>query len=89
MRVGVLGPLAVTADGSSVEIGGTRVRALLVRLALGAGRVVTVEELAAALWPEDKPADEVGAVRSLVSRLRRALPDPAALRSAHGGYRLD
>jgi len=89
VRVGVLGPLAVTADGSSVEIGGTRVRALLVRLALGAGRVVTVEELAAALWPEDKPADEVGAVRSLVSRLRRALPDPAALRSAHGGYRLD
>ncbi|WP_433273919.1 BTAD domain-containing putative transcriptional regulator [Actinosynnema sp. CS-041913] len=89
MRVGVLGPLAVTADGTPVEIGGTRVRALLIRLALGAGRVVTVEELAHALWPDDKPADEVGAVRSLVSRLRRALPDPAALRSAHGGYCLD
>ncbi|MBB5953580.1 putative ATPase [Saccharothrix tamanrassetensis] len=89
MRVEVLGPLAVTADGVAVEIGGTRVRALLIRLALGAGRVVTVEELADALWPEDKPADEVGAVRSLVSRLRRALPDPTALRSAHSGYCLD
>jgi predicted ATPase len=89
MRVGVLGPLAVTVGGAAVEIGGTRVRALLVRLALGAGRVVTVEELADALWPDDRPADEVGAVRSLVSRLRRALPDPDALRSAHGGYRLD
>ncbi len=89
MRVGVLGPLAVTADGAEIEIGGSRVRALLVRLALGVGRTVTVEELADALWPDDKPADEVGAVRSLVSRLRRALPDPAALRSAHGGYCLD
>ncbi|RKT55085.1 BTAD domain-containing putative transcriptional regulator [Saccharothrix australiensis] len=89
MRVGVLGPLAVTAGGSPVEIGGTRVRALLIRLALGAGRVVTVDQLADALWPDDRPADEVGAVRSLVSRLRRALPDPAVLRSAHGGYRLD
>ncbi|MEU6149150.1 BTAD domain-containing putative transcriptional regulator [Actinosynnema sp. NPDC047251] len=89
MRVGVLGPLAVTVDGAPVEVGGSRVRALLVRLALGVGRTVTVEELADALWPEDKPADEVGAVRSLVSRLRRALPDPAALRSAHSGYCLD
>ncbi|MBW4718276.1 BTAD domain-containing putative transcriptional regulator [Saccharothrix obliqua] len=90
MRVGVLGPLTVDdGDGHAVGIGGTRVRALLVRLALAAGRVVTVEELAAALWPDDKPADEVGAARSLVSRLRRSLPDPAALRSAHGGYLLD
>ncbi|MEV0679169.1 BTAD domain-containing putative transcriptional regulator [Actinosynnema sp. NPDC050436] len=89
MRVGVLGPLAVTVGGTPVEVGGSRVRALLVRLALAPGRTVTVEELADALWPDDKPADEVGAVRSLVSRLRRALPDPTSLRSAHGGYRLD
>ncbi|QQQ79877.1 winged helix-turn-helix domain-containing protein [Saccharothrix sp. 6-C] len=88
MRVGVLGPLEVTADGTAVEVGGARVRALLVRLAVAAGRVVTTEELADALWPEDRPADEVAAVRSLVSRLRRALPADV-LRSAHGGYRLD
>ncbi|GAB2957884.1 BTAD domain-containing putative transcriptional regulator [Saccharothrix stipae] len=88
MRVGVLGPLEVTADGTAVEVGGARVRALLVRLAVAAGRVVTTDELADALWPEDKPADEVAAVRSLVSRLRRALPVDV-LRSAHGGYRLD
>ncbi|MFE2758074.1 BTAD domain-containing putative transcriptional regulator, partial [Actinosynnema sp. NPDC059335] len=88
MRVGVLGPLEVVADGAAVEVGGARVRALLVRLAVAAGRVVTTEELADALWPDDKPADEVAAVRSLVSRLRRALPADV-LRSAHGGYRLD
>ncbi|MFE9748109.1 BTAD domain-containing putative transcriptional regulator [Saccharothrix saharensis] len=88
MRVGVLGPLEVTADGAVVEVGGARVRALLVRLAVAAGRVVTTEELADALWPEDRPADEVAAVRSLVSRLRRALPADV-VRSAPGGYRLD
>ncbi|MFI9007744.1 BTAD domain-containing putative transcriptional regulator [Actinosynnema sp. NPDC053489] len=88
MLVGVLGPLEVTAGGAAVEIGGARVRALLVRLAVAAGRVVTTEELADALWPEDRPADEVAAVRSLVSRLRRALPADV-LRSAHAGYRLD
>lgn len=89
MRVGILGPLEVTADGRSVEIGGARLRVLLVRLAMAAPKVVTVEELADALWPEDKPADEVSSVRTLVSRLRRTLPDPAILASAPGGYRLD
>ncbi|WP_267937316.1 BTAD domain-containing putative transcriptional regulator [Saccharothrix sp. S26] len=88
MRVGVLGPLEVTAGGTAIEVGGARVRVLLVRLAVAAGRVVTTEELADALWPEDRPADEVAAVRSLVSRLRRALPADV-LRSGHGGYRLD
>ncbi|GAB3895942.1 BTAD domain-containing putative transcriptional regulator [Kibdelosporangium lantanae] len=89
MRVGILGPLEVTADGRPVEIGGARLRVLLVRLAVAAPRVVTVEELADALWPEERPADEVSSVRTLVSRLRRALPDPSALQSVPGGYRLD
>ncbi|GAA4191795.1 BTAD domain-containing putative transcriptional regulator [Streptosporangium oxazolinicum] len=89
MRVSILGPLRVVADGEAVEIGGTRLRVLLVRLALGAGRVVTVEELSDALWPDDRPGDPVNAVQSLVSRLRRILPDASALRSDHGGYLLD
>ena len=89
MRVGILGPLEVTADGRPVEIGGARLRVLLVRLAVAAPRIVTVEELSDALWPEERPADEVSSVRTLVSRLRRALPDPSALQSVPGGYRLD
>ncbi|MET0237153.1 MAG: BTAD domain-containing putative transcriptional regulator [Kibdelosporangium sp.] len=89
MRVGILGPLAVTADGRPVEIGGARLRTLMVRLAVSAPRAVTVEQLADALWPDEKPADQVNAVRTLVSRLRRALPDPARIRSANGGYCLD
>ncbi|GAA5047639.1 putative ATPase/DNA-binding SARP family transcriptional activator [Thermocatellispora tengchongensis] len=89
MRVEILGPPRVVGPGGVVaEIGGQRLRALLVRLALAAGRVVTVEELAEALWPEDKPVDPANAVQSLVSRLRRSLPDSSPLRSEHGGYRL-
>ncbi|MEU4534482.1 BTAD domain-containing putative transcriptional regulator [Streptosporangium sp. NPDC023825] len=89
MRVGILGPLEVTAAGESVEIGGVRLRVLLIRLALGTGRVVTADELSDALWPEEQPADRANAVRSLVARLRRSLPDASVLRSDRGGYRLD
>ncbi|MET1075339.1 MAG: BTAD domain-containing putative transcriptional regulator [Umezawaea sp.] len=89
MQVRILGPLEVIEDGVPVAIGGARLRTLLVRLAVGVGRVVTVDELADALWPHDLPVDRVNSVRSLVTRLRRALPDPAVLRSAPAGYRLD
>ncbi|MEU8149661.1 BTAD domain-containing putative transcriptional regulator [Nonomuraea sp. NPDC048901] len=85
MRVAILGPL----DVESAAIGGARLRLLLVRLALAAGRTVTVEELAEALWPDERPADPGNALQSLVSRLRRALPDPSALVLEPGGYRLD
>ncbi|MEU5874951.1 BTAD domain-containing putative transcriptional regulator [Glycomyces sp. NPDC047369] len=86
--VGVLGPLAVgTADGP-VEVAGARLRALLTRLAQSAGRPVAAESLAAAVWPEDGPADPASAVRSLVTRLRRLLP-PGAVTSVPGGYRLE
>jgi DNA-binding SARP family transcriptional activator len=89
MRVGILGPLEVVADGEIVEVGGARLRALLIRLALDAGHTVTVESLADGLWPEDGPTDPANALQSLVSRLRRALPGEPAVRSVPGGYRLE
>lgn len=89
MRVGILGPLQVIVDGETVEIGGARLRALLIRLAVDAGRTVTGESLSYALWPDDGPADRANALHSLVSRLRRALPGESALRSVPGGYCLD
>ncbi|SBT43371.1 AfsR/SARP family transcriptional regulator [Micromonospora narathiwatensis] len=88
MQVGILGPLVVAADGRQVEIGGARLRRLLILLALEVGRTVTVEALTEALWAETAPSDPTNAVQSLVSRLRRALPVTTALHSAHGGYRL-
>src|SRR5262245_51994474 len=89
MRLGVLGPLLVTVDGELVEIGGVRLRALLIRLALDAGRTVTTASLTSALWPDDGPADAANALQTLVSRLRRALPRGDVVRSAPGGYCLE
>ncbi|GAA4239326.1 BTAD domain-containing putative transcriptional regulator [Actinomadura meridiana] len=70
---GVLGP--VTAwDGSGDEIAlkGPRHRAVLARLLVARGRVVPVARLVDDLWA-DPPVDAVGAVRTFVAALRRAL----------------
>jgi predicted ATPase/DNA-binding SARP family transcriptional activator len=93
VRVGVLGPLEVTdAAGRPVRVGGHRVRALLILLAMDAGRVVSARSLIERLWPEGRPTDAANALQSLVSRLRVALrqaglPD-GVLESSAVGYRL-
>src|SRR5262245_21959886 len=90
MRVGVLGELTVEVDGRPVEVGGARLRTLLIRLAIEPGRLVAGEQLAEALWPGGTaPADPANAVQSLVSRLRKALGGHPALESGTGGYRLN
>ncbi|MFF8960634.1 BTAD domain-containing putative transcriptional regulator [Streptomyces sp. NPDC014894] len=89
MDVGFLGPLEVRGGGQPVTVGGARLRTLLIRLALEAGKSVSVGSLAAALWPREAPVNRGHAVQALVSRLRRALPDDTPLRSANGGYCLD
>ena len=93
VRVRVLGPLEVTdAAGRPVHVGGQRVRALLILLALDAGRVVSARSLIDRLWPDQRPTDTVNALQSLVSRLRVALRRaglPAGvLESSTVGYRL-
>ncbi|WP_153028820.1 BTAD domain-containing putative transcriptional regulator [Amycolatopsis sp. YIM 10] len=89
MRVVLLGPVRVHADqGPPITLGGARLRMLLARLALAAGRVVTAEALAADLWGGEPPADAANALQSLVSRLRKALPETGVLTSAGGGYQL-
>ncbi|GAB2686416.1 BTAD domain-containing putative transcriptional regulator [Nocardia thraciensis] len=86
MRIGVLGPFEVVGGAG---VGGPRLRVLLVRLALDAGRMVPVDVLADCVWPDgDGPADRGNALQSLISRLRRALP-AEVLRSVPGGYLLE
>ena len=88
MRVGILGPVEVTVADQPVEIGGARLRALLVRLALEPGRPVATEALAYALWGDAPPGDQTNALQSLVSRLRRLLP-AESVSSGPAGYQLD
>ncbi|MFG2144329.1 BTAD domain-containing putative transcriptional regulator [Streptomyces sp. NPDC048696] len=97
MRVVLLGSVQVYGDDTSgayddhaaaVPVGGVRLRMLLARLALDAGRAVSVDALVDGLWGEEPPADAVGALQALVSRLRKALRGTGALESTAGGYRL-
>src|SRR5215213_9700968 len=87
VRVRILGPLEVELGGRPVAVSGGRLRALLARLALDAGRPVTVGRLVDAVWERELPADHVHALQSLVSRLRRVL-GADAIEPAPGGYRL-
>ncbi len=88
MQIGILGPLEIrTEDGGSIEIPGTRLRALLIALALDPGRTVAKAALVDWIWGEQPPADAANALQALVSRLRRVLPD-GALDAQAGGYRL-
>ncbi|MEV1244784.1 BTAD domain-containing putative transcriptional regulator [Nonomuraea sp. NPDC050022] len=84
----LLGPFETRADdGRPIEIPGTKLRALLARLALEAGRVVPVEVLIAAIWADEPPAGSANALQALVSRTRR-LVGAATIESQPPGYRL-
>lgn len=89
LRVDVLGPLRVSVAGLPIEVRGTMRRAVLALLAIAQGRIVTVDALVEALWP-DGVTDPRQALHSHVSRLRGQL-GPAAdrIRTMPDGYRLD
>lgn len=73
MRIDVLGAVrAFHDDGSPVGLGGPRHREVLARLVAAEGRMVTTDTLVDDLWP-DPPARAVGALRTFVAALRRAL----------------
>ncbi|MFI9550977.1 AfsR/SARP family transcriptional regulator [Nonomuraea endophytica] len=89
MRIEVLGPVrAYTDGGAPIDVGGTRVRALLARLTLAGGEVVPVDALVDGLWGDLPPRESARALHALVYRLRRALGDGEVVELASGGYRL-
>ncbi|MGO4462152.1 BTAD domain-containing putative transcriptional regulator, partial [Streptomyces sp. M-16] len=89
MRYAILGTTQASHDdGTTVAVGGARLRALLTALALRPGRAVPAALLVGQVWDADPPAEAVPALQALVGRLRRALGH-AAVRSGPGGYLLD
>jgi predicted ATPase/DNA-binding SARP family transcriptional activator len=88
VRIGILGPLELQRDGVAAPAAGRRVAALLARLALDCGRLVSADALIDAVWEEALPADPGHALQTLVSRLRRALGGAELLVQESGGYRL-
>src|SRR6266496_3874834 len=68
VQIAVLGPLEVRADaGQPVEVGGARLRRLLILLALEPGRVVTTSRLVDGVWEDDRPAGAANELQELVA----------------------
>lgn len=87
-EIRVLGPLTVSSDGASADLGGPKQRLVLALLIIDLDRVVTTDRLIEGLWGEDPPPTARKAVQVHVSNLRRSLGDGLPLRTAPGGYLL-
>ena len=91
MEIDILGPLRVTG-GERCPVGGTKVRAVLARLALNTGSVVSCEDLVDELWGDRPPRHAKNALQANIARLRRMIEDAgghAALQTVDQGYLLD
>jgi DNA-binding SARP family transcriptional activator/tetratricopeptide (TPR) repeat protein len=88
MRVVVLGPLEVRAEGQPVDVAGPIPRRLLALLAARPGRFVPVGALIDGVWGDDPPAAARATLQSHVARLRRALGGSGAIAAGPAGYRL-
>ncbi|MDN5858983.1 MAG: winged helix-turn-helix domain-containing protein [Pseudonocardia sp.] len=85
----VLGSLEVLVDGHRIDISSRKQRMLLCALAVTPGRPVSTDALVALLWGDEPPASVEVTLRSLASRLRRALgPVGGVLQGGDGGYLL-
>ncbi|TWG27737.1 DNA-binding SARP family transcriptional activator [Micromonospora palomenae] len=76
---GVLGPVQAIGAAGPVPLRGPRHRAVLARLLVARGQVVSVDRLVGDLW-ETPPEQAVAAVRTFVADLRRALEPERAPR---------
>ena len=87
---GLLGPVEVRVDGRAVPLPGARQRMVLTMLLVDFNRMVPARQLIDELWEVALPADPRGALRTQVSRLRRALgPAGGDLVTVEGGYCLN
>ncbi|MEO3784418.1 AfsR/SARP family transcriptional regulator [Actinocorallia sp. B10E7] len=89
MQVRLLGPVELRDERGAVPVG-PRARAVLAALALDAGRPVSVERLARAVWQRTPPATAVTQIQGCVSALRRAFgPARELLVTCPPGYLLE
>ncbi|WP_225732012.1 MULTISPECIES: BTAD domain-containing putative transcriptional regulator [unclassified Nocardia] len=91
VEIRLLGRFAVVRDGVPVAprlFGGRQARRLLRLLAVRRGTLVSKGVAAEALWPGKQPADPVGNVEILVSRIRTALGDRTLVETGPAGYTL-
>ncbi len=86
MEFGLLGPLEVIDGDRAVPIRSAKHRILLAALLLRAGELVTVDELAEAIWGAALPADPRRVIQTYVARLRKLLGATELIQSRPEGY---
>jgi DNA-binding SARP family transcriptional activator len=84
LRLGLLGELTATHEGVPVDLGGRRQKAVLARLLVAHGALVTADTIADAVWGDDLPGNVAGALQSYVSHLRKRLQPGAGARARDG-----
>jgi DNA-binding SARP family transcriptional activator len=84
VRYRLLGPLEVETPTGPLTLGGPKQRALLGLLLLDAGRAVSTDRLAAALWGDDPPETAVNVLQGHVGDVRRLLGRDALVTRAPG-----
>ena len=73
MEFCLLGPFEVRLDGRSIDLRGSKRRAVLALLVLHANEVVRTERLIDEIWRERRPANASAALQNHISRLRKDL----------------
>jgi DNA-binding SARP family transcriptional activator len=83
----LLGPLTVRSGTAVVPVPQGKQRAVLAALLLSAGQVVSLDELAVAVWGSESPPTARVAIQNHVMRLRRSLADTGSrIRTHLPGY---
>jgi len=95
LTLSVLGPVVCSAEAGDVDLGGWRQRAVLARLLVARGQVVSAERLIDDIWGDDRPAQASTSLQAYISRLRRILEperstrtQPTTIRTTPPGYSL-
>jgi DNA-binding SARP family transcriptional activator len=81
----ILGPLEVWDGERSLQLGGSKRRAVLALLVVNANEVVSTDRIVDMLWGNDAPGNAISALHNHISRLRKEL-GPELLASHDWGY---
>ncbi|WP_336208725.1 AfsR/SARP family transcriptional regulator [Nonomuraea sp. LPB2021202275-12-8] len=88
----ILGTLEVVVHGAPVRVGGPRVQGVLAMLLVEKGRLVSIDELADAVWGEEAPSTVRSQAMIAVSSIRRAIRqaglDVEIIETCGSGYRM-
>lgn len=73
VRVDLLGPLQAWVTDDAVTVNGAKLRAVVARLALADGRIVSVDDLLDAIWGEALPLTARNSLQHHIGVLRKSL----------------